>query len=356
MSNRWLIASPAVLALALLPSCRNWDTIDWSEPTASVATVTPDCSDVGGPTGEVLASDPNASPALALTSTAVYWVDRGATISDSIQAVPLSGGTPQTVYTASPDPTGAIEDIVTDGTNLYFIEVTGAANGGYTSQIESMPIAGGTPSVLATDSLPELVLSLADGYVYFTDGSTLSRVATTGGTVDDVGGASGGLASQGSSIFWTTDGGELVKRSTPNADTRRLVDESFSTYSSDLLVNLTANDSDVFWVCSDDSGPLLCATSEGGDNVQRIVAALPEAANGPVELAADDANVYFITSDSCDSFSTLSSVPVGGPEGSPTVIASGFSLSPQLSMPHAIVSDGQYVYWTGSGQVFRAPN
>jgi Domain of unknown function (DUF5050) len=299
-------------------------------------------------------SDDNVSPALALTATTLYWVDRGGNISDTINAVSLSGGNSKTIYTATPDGTAAIEDLVTDGTSLYFLQVSGYGDGTYTTDIKSIPIDGGTSTLLASDSTSDLVIAVADGYVYFTDeAGDGQRVPTKGGTPEAFATSSQamGLASQGGALYFASGTSDMLKLASPSAKPQTLATDTTTNTESDSLFNVAVavNDSGVFWPCEDDSSAILCGTSTKGGGPITVLGALSSTTN--VQLAADNANVYFLDAESA--CPALTKVPVGG--GDPVVIASDFTPVTALSMAHAIAIDDTYVYWTAPGQVLRAP-
>ncbi len=364
-SRRWQLgASSALLGLLFVPACIRWNPEVEISPVygeydgGSGYDAGSDCAvpiDAGVP--QAFVSDPNVSAALAVTPTTLFWVDRGETITDSIQALSLSEGsaTPTTFYTASPDPNAAIEDITTDGTNVYFVQVS-TAGGGYTSTVQSIPVGGGQATVLATVGTDDLVLTVAGGYVYFSDGNALQRVTTAGTSVTTLStGTLTGLydvelTSSGGSVYWTDANGDIVKLATPGGTPQVLVNGQAAAGSDTVLGTLAANNREVFWSCEDDNGDLLCGTSVAGGGEVRILTAL---ATPTTEIAADDSSVYFLESGGCAP--SLSKVAVGG--GPAVTIASGFTagVGDALTTEHAIALDATYVYWVGQGQIFRAP-
>ena len=122
------------------------------------------------------------------------------------------------------------------------------------------------------------------------------------------------------------------------------------------MMNLAANGHELFWVCSDETGNLLCGTSLRGDNVQRVLTSLPDGAastSTPAQLVADDSNVYVVSSNGSCAGSSLEKVPVAG--GAPVTLVSGFDTVSELATPHALVIDDTYVYWSTAGQLLRTP-
>ena len=350
-----LRASPALLALCLSPlltACTAATERD-SSGDVDASNAGSSCTDAVTSSAEVLASDPNASPALALTTTTLFWVDRGASVRDSIQSVPLAGGHVSTVYSATPDETAAIEDVVTDGTNLYFVQVSGT-DGGYMSEVKSVPTAGGDSTVLATVSGELLEVAVVSGYVYFSGGYTVERVPTQGGQVEGIPGGIGGagLVSNGSSLYWIGNNDDLTGLFSVDGTAKSLVSgEAANESSADLVQVLSANAESLFWPCSDDAGTSLCGSSVAGGGAVDILGSLSE---GAFAIQSDDTNVYVMLSERCST--SLGKFPVAG--GAMTTIASGFTPAAEIVMSHAIALDDTYIYWVeqdGNGRVVRAP-
>jgi hypothetical protein len=341
--------APLAVLLLSLPACGPRDEVSIAEPEpTTIGDSTTSCEDTATVDyGSLLVSDANVSPALAVTSSALFWVDRGESITDTIQAYSLSDGTTETIFSASPS-TAAIEDIVTDGKRLYFVEVSGALTGGYTSTIESLKLDGGSATVLATDDTDDLELAVADGYVYFSSGSQVQRVSTEGGPVESVS-VGGAITAAAGAVYWTNGSSNLEELSSASGKAITLIQGQVQS-DSITLGTLTANGSAVFWPCHDDNGGLLCGAEAGLVNgTTRILAPLD---SGSSMVAADDSNVYFIDTGTCSSW--LGKVPVGG--GAVTTMSSGFSTGTELSTAHAIAVDDTSVYWTALGYgVFSTP-
>jgi len=352
---RQLGASPALVTLItvaaslLAPACVAYPTESSPSSGGEIEPNTSTCPSSSTPTvggDSLFAVDSNVSPALAVTPATLFWLDRGPYITDSIQALPLSGAPATTLYVASPDATAAIEDLVSDGTNVYFAQVTNN-DGQYSSTIESIPVGGGTATVLTTVDTYVLNLSIAGEELYFTDGSTLQIVAKKGGSPSIVSGSQGGIAASGTAVFFTNVNGALAEIPSVGTPSSVLVDHEV-TQNDALLTTLVANDSQLFWPCQDDSGGLLCAAAiRGGNGTAQILTTLDL---GSSELTADDSSVYFVDTSACTSW--LGKVPVGG--GAAVTLATGFGHSSEPSTAHAVAVDDTYVYWTSPGEVLRA--
>jgi hypothetical protein len=308
----------------------------------------------GSVTPDVLTTDPNASPTILVTGGNVYWVDHGNNISDTIMSVSAQGGSPNTVFTAFPDPTAAIEDVVTDGKNLYFIQVSGQGSGEFASTVSSIPLSGGTATELGATSTAALVIGVAGGYVYVADNAgNEASFSAKGGPVDPppLTDAPTGFVAVGGSLFYVTesDGLDVLPS---GADKSSVV--SAATADNQYLsgiggVPMAVNDDYVFWPCVDETGFLVCQTAQhGGPDV--VLTTL--SGRDGVGLVADDSNIYFLdTGSDCPA---VTAIPVNG--GTPTVIAADENPVTAISMPHGLATDGNYLYWVASpGQIVSAP-
>jgi hypothetical protein len=351
MTRHAITLGSAVLGFLALAGCDSSSVEIGGSVPVEYGSADAGCTPPAAVTAEIFASDDNVSPALALTSTTLYWVDRGATISDSIQALPLTGGPVTTLFTASPDPSAAIEDVVTDGTSLYFVQVSTGSDGSYTSRIESVPANGGAAKLLATDDGFDLALTVAGGFVYYTDGTQVQSVATSGGstTVVSMDGGSA-LASIGASVFWIDGSGSTYALGGPTSTPSEIVATSAAaTDDATLLGTLVTSPNALFWPCQDDTSDLLCSVPQAGSNNVTVVTSVPDVVS---QLAASATDLYFVDPGLCGS--SLQRVTATG--GAPEVIASGFTASSEVTAtPHAIALDSTYVYWTAAGQVLRTP-
>jgi hypothetical protein len=300
------------------------------------------CGDVSA---DLIVSDTSVSPAVAVTSTNVFWLDRGEFVYDSVQSAPLDGtgyGSSTTIYSADTD---TLEDFVRDGETLYILDVISNGDGSYSTKIVAVLASGGEPRTLATDGTDDLEIGVADGYVYVTDGLALKRVATSGGELERVDGVEGGLTTYGTAVYWTAINGELRGLSSSSASLKSpevLVGNQVlpNGYKGTYLPTLVANASDVYWPCQDNNGGLLCGASISQTKGPTVV--VTPLALGGNQLAADGDNLYFVNQGSCQG--SLERIGTSG--GTPTTLASGFQVASELTTAHAIAVDDTYVYWT----------
>src|SRR6185295_565250 len=114
-----------------------------------------------------LASARDSTGPLAVDSTNVYWWEFDDTQSAGvIREVPLTGGTPTTLVSAS----SGVEAIALDAANIYWVDAYG--------KIMKAPLSGGTSTVLATLAADDLHSSLAVDAtnVYWMRGGTVASV------------------------------------------------------------------------------------------------------------------------------------------------------------------------------------
>jgi hypothetical protein len=150
----------------------------------------------------VLAMGETAPTQITADFDNLYWIDAG----KSLRMLPLQGGGQPTTL-ASPGESGPLGFAI-DATNAYYTTASG---------VWSVPLAGGTPTKLVTDT-PDAAIAVDDTYVYWVDHTPgqLQRVQKAGGGVlllakDATSFAStyaGSLAADGIDTYWvSTDEG-----------------------------------------------------------------------------------------------------------------------------------------------------
>jgi hypothetical protein len=312
---------------------------------------------------ETIASDPNVSAALAITPTTLFWVDRGASIDDSIQALPTSGGAPVPLFTASSVSTAAIEDLAVDANNVYVTELEASADfSSFTSWVVAVPQDGSSPVVLATAADTFFDLTVAGAYVYYTNGVALFRVPTTGGATETVYGKGtdgivdpviGALSANGSAVYWTvSDSNAPVGQGTQlmtlaKAGAKRTELTAFAGPTTPLL----ATDSDnLFWIAKDDNSVSYVVDAPPDDASPVVVGNTSDLVVG---LIADESNVYYLTQSNQDSSESIVEAPITG--GGAITLVSGIQAAAQGGVRHALAQDDSYVYFVQSGAVMSVP-
>jgi hypothetical protein len=341
------VALSGLLAVGCNPN--NWS----DQPETSSVGVIPS---LGGDY-VTLTNDPNVSGTFAITSSTLFWVDRG-NITDTVQALSLEDGSPLQLYAASPDPTAAIEDLAVDETNVYVTQL--ALNGSsFTSQVVAIPQDGGAPTILASGSDSFVDLSVAGAYVYYSNGDTLFRVPITGGKSETVDGSGtegildptlGSLSTSGGAVYWTELGGigeenmgtSLMTLAKPDAKPTKLTE--FSAAGAPLLAT---NSSSLFWVAtSANSVSFVVAAPAGGDETSIVTST----SDSIVGLLADESNVYTLVLSAEDQTESLIETPIGG--GDPATLVTGLQPPSQGDARHALAQDADgNIYLAQSGAV-----
>lgn len=293
------------------------------------------------PSPSTFAQDAHVSGEIVAASGSVYWVDRGADVVDSIHAMPVAGGAAATIYTAPSGASPAIEDLATDGANLYWLEVTFAA-GKYHSQVKAMPVNGGSIRVLAEADTALFLVAVNGAYVYFSDIDSLERVPVGGGATQNVTSASviasWAMAASSAGACWAAPGAGTVSCEPAGASAPVTIATGQNNVQAVAIAGST-----VYWSTVDDPeqpahASVFAAPMAGGTSRQ-----LTSDATDVVALAADASAVYFI--DQTASTASLDKVSTEG--GGVTTLAGGFSPADpsMVSAVHIALGDTS-VYWT----------
>jgi hypothetical protein len=187
-----------------------------------------------------LASGQLSPSRLAVTPTTVFWSNSG---NSSIMKVPVGGGAATVVDNATPSPRGivvsglnvywvgkatvskqalagggttqiyagsiqaALDDIVSDGSNVYFTDqgsgmiFSTGVNGGVASALSSVSSVGG--------------IALTGTTLYWTNNSTVEKMATTGGVKGTIAVGQSNAAFDAvdpTSVYWTNQSGGTIKK------------------------------------------------------------------------------------------------------------------------------------------------
>jgi len=293
------------------------------------------------PTPSTFARDAHVSGEIVAASGSVYWVDRGSDVVDSIHAIPAAGGSVATIYTAPSAASPAIEDLASDGANLYWLEVTLAA-GKYHSQVKAMPVHGGNASVLAEADTALFLVAVNGSYVYFSAVDSLERVPVGGGAVETVTSsstiASWAMAATSAGACWAAPGNGTVSCEPAGAGAPITVATSQSNVQAIAIAGST-----VYWSTVDSPEQPTHASVFSAPMAGGSAHLLTSDVTDVVALAANASDVYFI--DQTASTASLGKVASGG--GDVTTLAGDFSpVDPSMvSAVHIALGDAS-VYWT----------
>jgi hypothetical protein len=165
---------------------------------------------------------------IAVQNGTVYWTNYGGTTGAtgnsyaSVMSVSTTGtGTPAVLTTAT-NAVGAY-GIAVNATSIFF---TAQNNTGTATEVETMLLAGGNPTVLASGQLQATAIGIDGTNIYWTDwdpntGSVSSMPFPTGGTPGAIitlvtkSDEAIGLAVDATGLYYTAAGGGRVWRLTP---------------------------------------------------------------------------------------------------------------------------------------------
>jgi hypothetical protein len=154
-----------------------------------------------------LASGQMNPAAVAVDGTSVYWINVQGGAAGSLNKVPIGGGA---VVTLVPQVAGAEigagnlpNTITVDATSVYFL-TTG--ENGNPSQVLSVPVGGGQPTVLASEPGEILAIAIDSTNVYYEPSNVLKSVPLNGGppaVLATVTGSGGGwaIAPNGANVY-----------------------------------------------------------------------------------------------------------------------------------------------------------
>jgi hypothetical protein len=293
------------------------------------------------PSPSTFAQDAHVSGEIVVAAGDVYWVDRGSNVVDSIHAMPIAGGAAATIYTAPSGTSPAIEDLASDGANLYWLEVA-FTSGMYHSQVKAMPVHGGSASVLADADTALFLVAVNGAYVYFSDVDSLERVPVGGGATQTVTSASTiaswAVAASSAGACWAAPGTGTVACEPAGASAPVTVAQGQNNVQAVAVAGST-----VYWSTVDNPEQPAHASVFAAPMAGGTAHLLTSDATDVVALAADSSAVYFI--DQTASTASMGKVPADG--GDVTTLAGGFSPADpsMVSAVHIALGDTS-VYWT----------
>jgi hypothetical protein len=236
----------------------------------------------------------------------------------------------------------------------------------------AVPVAGGAPAQLATDSV--FTVAIDESSVYWSNGTSILSCAKHACATSTVAlapsGPAHGIAVDATNVYWAnTSGGEVMKVGKKGGASVALATGGYP-------YQIAVDDTNVYWT-NQTPGAVMKVPTAGGAPVQLATCV------GPMGIAVDASNVYFTSGDgkilqvpkgggdpltlsaelgnepwgiatdgknvygaSMD-YGTIVKVPIGG--GAATVLAWG------QGDPAGVAVDATYVYWTAveSGKIMR---
>jgi hypothetical protein len=267
---------------------------------------------------------------IAVDASSIYWVNAGVDLdegSGEIRKAPLSGGKVTTLVTAPGADISWPCRMKIGDSNLYW------TSGDYGGPLFRVPIAGGTPLMIAPDGLGGTSLVLDDTSVYWTNPYNGARKAALDGSmmttlVMQVGRQ---IAVNATHVYWTfgddpnPDGGQIMSLplsgGTPTTVAGGLDDPW----------PIAADASGAYWVDYGD-GKVMRAAPDG------TVTTLASGQYATTTIAIDDANVYWAAA------GYVTKVPKLG--GTPTQLA-------LEANAFDVAVDATSVYWTNGDHIMK---
>jgi hypothetical protein len=260
---------------------------------------------------------------IAVNVAKVFWSD-GA----QIRSIPVGGGSPTVL--ATPDQPFQVQ---LDAANVYWTSFGG--------EVASTPLAGGAITTLVSsatsgNTYPPYFLAVDATSVYWTtqtnnDTGTIVKTPSGGGTLTTLATGqelSAGIVVDATNVYWgnmstTANAGAVMAVPIIGGSPSTLVPAQVGP-----LAFATSN-GNVYWTDPAIPGPIASVATSGGAPTTLAVGHLPTG------IAVDGINVYWADTDG----DAIMKVPVGG--GAPVTLAT-------TSGPQYVAVDATSVYWTTS--------
>jgi hypothetical protein len=198
---------------------------------------------------------------IAIDSTSLYYYS-----TVSIDSIPLGGGTPTMLAMPAASSVGAI---AVDATDVYWVG---------SGSLSKVPLGGGTPLVLATGTVGVNTIALDAAFAYFAYSGTVYRTPLAGGSMTTLGTTSGtvlDIAVDASSVYYAAGqiGAFALDGST---------NETLATAS--LPQRIATDAGSIYFF----NGSSLSKVSKSGGDVSILAIDA-----SPADLAVDDTSVYW---------------------------------------------------------------
>ncbi|MGB8294230.1 MAG: hypothetical protein WCG85_02260 [Polyangia bacterium] len=283
---------------------------------------------------------------IAVDNSSLYWTVAGWAADgnvnhDSLNKVPLGGGTPTPLVSDD----NMIENIAVDAFGVYWVRWVSPMTDS-TYDIMKVPLAGGTPTTLANGG--QSWIALGAGGVYWMTGSALMRVSLDGGTpvpVASVQGFPSSIAVDAAYVYWTkfgtfsygseeTTDGTVMK--VPVGGGTPIMVASAQDAPHALVVDATS----VYWIAG---GSVMKMPLDGGSPVTLVSGRAPF--SSVASIAVDGSSVYWTNGADLYSGGAVMKAPLGG--GTPTKLALA------QDSPGRIAVDDTSVYWATRNTVVK---
>jgi hypothetical protein len=256
---------------------------------------------------------PDYPGSIALDGTAFYYLDLS---TGKVMKVPVSGGAPTTLATASNGVSSAIEGLAIDAANAYWTAYTDGT-------ITKVPLTGGPAVILAANEVNPSSIAVDTASVYWrTSQGAVKKLPFGGTTAQTIGsGATAGLAVKDSAAYWATADG-VVKGTIIGGPATLLVPDK-------TIWAFTLDASNIYWT----------SPTTGAVMKMPLLSTTPTpVASGlafPIDVAVDATHVYWVGGKTTY---TVMKAPLQG--GAPVILATGPGTAQRIAV------DANSVYWT----------
>jgi hypothetical protein len=235
-----------------------------------------------------LASVTSESGNVVVTGSYVYWADFGSGVADGVIAdVPIGGGTVTSLAIGQGDPYA----VTADSTSLYWANLaecpTPPTCG---SAIVSMPLAGGTPVVLASalTTSPEAMAVDSSNVYWGTSDGRVMMLPKGGGTPTQIAYYETNvvdLVVSGSFVYWATNGGDVIQTPTGGGPSTAIV------VGIDPIVGLALDSTSLYFATNNYPLSSVQKVALGGGAPETLWTGT----DNPEAIQVDATSVYFTT-------------------------------------------------------------